>query len=202
MPSHSVSDLISKKQYTMSKNFFKFLCLFSLVFVTPMFSACGDDDASSGEENSGGSVQPSYKLSQITGYWVEWEAWQMCRQRVSELRGTKWFEDDYLNDPVLYEGVDGFYITSDGTAYDIFLEPTTMKYNNNPVAGNKVLASWNTQEGTTVYFMNTLGGKYNYSCSVEGTTLTIGFKRNYDLLSTSEMMDDSGTTYVRISLSM
>lgn len=183
----------------MSKKFFKFLCLFSLVFVPPMLCACGDDDASSSEENSGGSVQKSYKISQITGYWVDWQAWQICKSRVSELRGTKWFEEDYLNDSFLSDGVEGFYITSDGTAYEIFLTTTTMKYNNNSVAGNKVLASWNTQEGTTVYFMNTSGGKYNYSCSVEGASLSVGNKWNFELSSTSEMKDRSGTTYMRLS---
>ena len=190
----------------MSKKFFKFLCLFSLVFVTPMLCACGDDDASSGEENSGGSVQnggsvqKSYKISQITGYWVDWESWQLCKSRVSEIRGTKWFEEDYLNDSFLSEGVRGFYITSDGTAYEIYLTTTTRKYDNNPVVGNKVLASWNTQEGTTVYFMNICGSKYNYSCSVEGTTLTMrSNKWNFELSSTSEMKDMSGTTYMRLS---
>ena len=189
------------------KRFFSSL-MFGLMAVCAMtLSACGDDDddelSSNGGNNSGGNTQTSYTLKQLAGYWVNSEQWRLCRMTIGQMPASGQVHSDvYLEDDILSRGVDGYYITSDGKAYEINLCTTTTKYANNDVAGNKVLKQWSCRDNKTVYFMNVVGGKYNSSCSVEGKTLNIGWNTQYSIITATQMLDSDGLLYEKCSMSL
>ena len=189
------------------KRFFSSL-MFGLMAVCAMtLSACGDDDddelSSNGGNNSGGNTQTSYTLKQLAGYWVNSEQWRLCRMTIGQMPASgQVYSDVYLEDDILSRGVDGYYITSDGKAYEINLCTTTTKYANNDVAGNKVLKQWSCRDNKTVYFMNVVGGKYNSSCSVEGKTLNIGWNTQYSIITATQMLDSDGLLYEKCSMSL
>ena len=189
------------------KRFFSSLMLGLMAVCAMTLSACGDDDddelSSNGGNNSGGNTQTSYTLKQLAGYWVNSEQWRLCRMTIGQMPASgQVYSDVYLEDDILSRGVDGYYITSDGKAYEINLCTTTTKYANNDVAGNKVLKQWSCRDNKTVYFMNVVGGKYNSSCSVEGKTLNIGWNTQYSIITATQMLDSDGLLYEKCSMSL
>ena len=185
----------------------KILNLIVILFFGLTFAACGDDDddelSSNGGNNSGGNTQTSYTLNQLAGYWVNSEQWRLCRMTIGQMPASgQAYSDVYLEDDILSRGVDGYYITSDGKAYQINLCTTTTKYANNDVAGNKVLKQWSCLDNKTVYFMNVIGGKYNSSCSVEGKLLNIGGNTQFSIITATQMLDSDGSLYEKCRMSL
>ena len=187
--------------------FYKYLSIIVLLLTGFSFAACGDDDvdelSSNGGNNSGGNTQTSYTLKQLAGYWVNSEQWILCRMTIGQMPASgQVYSDVYLEDDILSRGVDGYYITSDGKAYQINLCTTTTKYANNDVAGNKVLKQWSCLDNKTVYFMNVIGSKYNSSCSVEGKLLNIGGNTQFSIITATQMLDSDGSLYEKCSMSL
>ena len=161
-----------------------------------------DDDIIDEEmENGSGESQTSYTLSQLAGYWVDWEQWRWCKQTAASLptSGTA-FCDTYLEDKILSDGVDGYYITTDGTAYLMWMTVTTMKYANNDKAGNKVLKSWSCLDGKTVYFMNIEGSKSHKACAVWDNDLKVGTSY-FPITSTTTFIGPNNAMYCKVNLS-
>ena len=186
---------------------YRFLSIMMVLLMGLSFVACGDDDddelSSNGGNNSGGNTQTSYTLKQLAGYWVNSEQWRLCRMTIGQMPASgQVYSDVYLEDDILSRGVDGYYITSDGKAYQINLCTTTTKYANNDVAGNKVLKQWSCLDNKTVYFMNVIGSKYNSSCSVEGKLLNIGGNTQFSIITATQMLDSDGSLYEKCGMSL
>lgn len=189
----------------MEKN--RFLSIMLILLLGFSLAACGDDDddlVNNGNgSNSGGNSQTSYTFKQLAGYWVNMEQWNDCKTMIRNMPASgQVYSDVYLNDDILSKGVEGYYLTSEGKAYEIFLTTTTTKYANNDVAGNKVLKQWSCLDNKTVYFMNVSGGKNNYSCSIDGNDLNIGWNNHHTIQSTTLMVDAYQTKYTKVTLSL
>lgn len=162
----------------------------------------GEDMLEEGTENGNGETHTDYTLSQLSGYWVNIEQWTMCKQNAASLPASgKAFSDTYLEDKILSDGVDGYYITADGKAYIMWITVTTTKYANNDAAGNKVLKSWSCLDGKTVYFMNIAGSKDCKACAVwEGSELKVGTSY-FPILSASVFIGPNNARFEKVSLS-
>lgn len=170
--------------------------------------ACGKDELPNPSDpndpdNSGGSSDRGYSLSQMTGYWVHQPTWESCKLTIKAIEGifsSQVPSSVLLEDDDLTSGVVGYYITNDGKAYDLYITVTTTRYSNNSVAGNKVLKTWYCTDGRTVYFMNILGSQNNSSCSVSGNELSIG-RYKYTIKSTS-LFTGNNAAYIKVNLSL
>lgn len=184
-----------------------------LLIIGSSFVSCGDDDdnekdniennggSNSGGSNSGGGSSTEYSLDQMSGYWVNSEQWNECCIAIRILSAASQSSETILNDRALSNGVEGYYITKEGRAYQMLITVTTTKYSNNDVAGNKVLKSWSCYDGKTVYFMNVEGSKYNYSCSIDGSMLSINNgKWNYMIQNASAIVYSDNVRYEKVTL--
>lgn len=206
--SHETINLYKRNK--MKKFTFRLLSVSLAALLSFTMLSCGDDDEDlrptdenvDQPGNTGGSTAKEYTITQLVGYWVNTEQWNNCKTAIREFGNSPQPSSYYLEDSQLNEGVEGYYITADGKAYEIFLTVTTTKYSNNDVAGNKVLKSWSCTDGKTVYFMNITGSKYNHSCTVSGDELTIGWNQKFTILSTSFFRDTYYTKYEKVNLSL
>ena len=185
----------------------KCFCLFMMLMLGLSFISCSKDDGDEvfddDTENGNGQTQTSYTLSQLAGYWVNAEQWRLCKQNAASLPVSgKAFSDTYLEDKILSDGVDAYYISAgEKKAYIMWITVTTTKYANNDAAGNKVLKSWSCLDGRTVYFMNVVGSKENKACSVwEGSELKVGTSY-FPILSPFVFIGPNNARYEKVSLS-
>lgn len=191
----------------------KFLAmLFMAVMACVGFSACGDDGddnididdienaGTGGDEEGGGISQKSYTLEQLAGYWVNEKEWDQYTARLLQIEkdgytSASFFLDDGILD--LVGAVTGYYL-KEGKAYELYFEVTDVKYDNNEVAGNTIIKSWNFTY-STVYFMNTAGSKYNHTCSITDNDLLIEWNNHNTVLSTSMFVDSHGMVYKKLT---
>lgn len=195
----------------------RFLWLFAAMAVCIItFTACdGDDDddenynpddienPGTGGNGGGGTTQKNYTLSQLQGHWVVENEWELYTNRIKDIESNSYSKispSAYLDDNVLnmYGGVTGYYIKDD-TAYEVYFTVTDTKYANNPDEGNTIAKSW-YYPNTTVYFMNTSGGKWSHVCSITDNELTIGYGNYFTVLNTSSFRGSDGTVYKKVNV--
>lgn len=186
-----------------------FLWLFAAILCVSSFTSCDKDDDSEnsdpketgGGNNGGGSSHTDYTLKQMEGYWVNSNAWYDCKDVILGIMNSSYYDSSsFLQDPVLSEGVSGYFIKEE-TAYEICISATSIRYSNNDVEGNHVWYTWNfPAEGKTVYFMNTVGSRYHHSCSITGGGyLEIGWNNKYKIIDRYTIKDSNNTIYVKIN---
>ena len=194
-----------------------FMCIGMALSCILVFAACGDDDDDPKDDyytenggnkgnnnntgNNSGNKQTVSSLSQMEGYWINQSEYNDCKNSILALKHiTSYDSSTLLGDPVLAgQGMSGYYIKGE-VAYEIAIGATTTQYNNNSVEGNTVWQSWSfPAERTTVYFMNTVGGKRSSSCSLANGKLSIGWNNVFNILNNSTISDSNGNVYIHVS---
>lgn len=176
-----------------------------VVLTTVMFAGC--DKASSGDEpessqGGGGSAGGGKEITinDLDGHWMDTRDWTSLNADITAVRK---YADSMSSYDIIstINPVYGFYISaSKSRVYYTCFEATTTKYDNNSVAGNKVIASFTGSDLKTVYVMNTGGGKNNDQCMVvNGKSFTyMGFF--YTIKNASTMIDSKGNTFIKVSI--
>ncbi len=178
-----------------------------ILLIIPLLFSCflscskDSDDIIDSEQTQDNDNEDTdlYSLSDMSGYYVDSEAWNNCQRRINELGNSSYFKETYLDDEILSEGVYGFYIPTTGRAYELFFEPTTTLYSNNQAAGNKIVHTWNAVNDIKVYFEQTIGSSYSSPCTIVGNIIIVaGIK--HTIISSSSFKTNDGCIYTKIKL--
>lgn len=172
----------------------KLLLVTIILLIIPLLFSCflscskDSDDIIDSEQTQDNDNEDTdlYSLSDMSGYYVDSEAWNNCQRRINELGNSSYFKETYLDDEILSEGVYGFYIPTTGRAYELFFEPTTTLYSNNQAAGNKIVHTWNAVNDIKVYFEQTIGSYLQQSEWGAGPGCPLGKRLAFDLNTTLE----------------
>lgn len=180
------------------------MLMFGMSFVSCSSSDDDEDEDVVENEDGGGNEGPqsSYDYSHMVGYWVNIEQWNICKLCIKNGPASGQASSSaYLDDPILREGVDGYYVSENGYAYELWITATTTQYSNNQAAGNAVLKSWSCTDGKTVYFMNVSGSVNRHTCSVFDKELRVGTSY-FPILNTTAIIGPNNARYEKVNLSL